>query len=302
MAIWLRKEGGIAIEGDVIRREELAALTEIDRDLAGMRQHAARIVDEAQTRAEQIVSDAERQAAEIREAAQKKYEDSARLGYADGSQKAVADVHASMLERSVQDRRALETLRERIASIVMRAVEQTIDGDRAALFKRAAKILSREMADASFLTVTVNPADAEAVRTVFREIGEQMAWPVPANVVEDEQAEKGHCLCEWDYGVLDAGLTTQLKALCSAIRKTIQAGNRPETQDASEAHAGYDAHEAHQEHEAYEEHEGYEEHEEHAVHAGDFADGEDAFDGQESREDHEDHEDAELELACAGEE
>lgn len=279
MAIWLRKEGGIGIDGDVIRREELAALTEIDRDLAGMKQHAARIVGEAQTRAEQIVADAKKDAAGIREAAQKKYENSARLGYAAGNQKAVAEVHAAMLERSVQDRRALAAMRERIAAIVMRAVEQTIDSDREALFKRAAKILSREMADASFLSVTVHPSDAAAVRSVFREIGEQMAWPIQANVIEDVRAEKGHCLCEWDYGVLDAGLTTQLKGLCSAIRKTIRAGNQPDARDAGEAHAGYE--------ETVEE-EGQ---------AGDY--GDDGYGGQDG---HNGDEVSELELAYAGEE
>jgi type III secretion protein L len=243
MAIWLRKEGSaVGIDGDVIRREELASLTEIDRGFIDMQQHAARMVSEARARAEIIVAEAEEKASAIFDAAEKKFENCARLGYAAGKQNAVAEVHAAMLDRSLQDKRALGAMQERIGGLVLRAVEQIIDGDRAALFKRAAAILGRELADASFLTVTVNPSDAQTVRSVFREIGEEMSWPIQANVVEDNGTSQGHCLCEWDYGVLDASLKTQLKSLRSSIRKAIQDEDPPDVQVESESHAAASAH------------------------------------------------------------
>jgi type III secretion protein L len=246
MVIWLRNDdSGIGIDADVVRREELAMLTDIDHGFIDMQQHGARLLAKAHRQVEELIGDAEKKAGDILVSAQRKFDNSSRLGYASGNRKATDEMHSRMLAHSMDDKRALTLMQERMADIVVKSVGKMVGSDdRGGLFQQAAKMIGRELAEASFLTVTVHPSDASKVRAVFLEIAEEMHWSVHANIVENMDAKKGDCLCEWDYGVLDAGLSTQLQALRRSVKKilkeTVAPSSADDTADAV-ANAGFEA-------------------------------------------------------------
>ncbi|RFP09343.1 HrpE/YscL family type III secretion apparatus protein [Duganella sp. BJB488] len=227
MVIWLRGEGGVGIQAgaDVVRREDLARLSDIEHGFVDLQEVGARWLAEAHGEAAAVRAAAEEEARQVLEAAQLQFERSARLGYASGRRQAADALHAEMLARVGDDRRALLCMRERLAGIVLRAVERiTMDEDRAGLFRRAAAQLGRALEEASFLTVSVHPQDGPAARAAFAEAARQMDWPVVAEVLDDAAASPGDCRCEWDYGVFDASLSIQLRAVQAAVRLALAGG------------------------------------------------------------------------------
>ena len=48
-------------------------------------------------------------------------------------------------------------------------------------------------------------------------------------VVSDAAAEPGSCVCEWDHGLIEAGLPTQLRAIASAIRRVTRTDTEQQT-------------------------------------------------------------------------
>ena len=229
MVIWLRGDAGnVGIESDVIRREDLAMLTDLDRGFLHMQRHTADLLAQAQRESGELIRQAHEQAAAIVSAAEKKGEKSVRLGYAAGYQKGIDEIHAQMLGRSLDDQGTLTLMQDRMAGIVVKAVEQIVDSEGCAgLFRRAAQIVARELENATFMTVSVHPSDVPAARSAFAAAGEEMRRPLQVDVVENRQARPGDCLCEWDYGVLDAGLSQQLQGLRRSLKKAARTSPAP---------------------------------------------------------------------------
>jgi len=92
------------------------------------------------------------------------------------------------------------------------------EAPRESLYRRAAHLVDAELEQASFLTVTVHPDDAAHVHQVFA----VTAWAVRPAIVEDAALAPGSCVCEWDDGVIDAGLPAQLAALRQALDRALE--------------------------------------------------------------------------------
>ncbi|MGN7982816.1 type III secretion system stator protein SctL [Burkholderia sp. 22313] len=170
-------------------------------------------------------ADAIRQAAadegeRMLQAAQTKYDNAARLGYEAGRRRALREAHEAMLRGAAAERDLLMALRERIADVVMRTITRVLgEADRDALFAQIAAGISRSLDDTSFLTVRVAACDVEHATRAFRRATEEHRWPVNPDVVSDGAVEPGSCVCEWDHGLIEAGLPSQLRALAGAIRR-----------------------------------------------------------------------------------
>jgi type III secretion protein L len=176
-------------------------------------------VADAEARAAAIVADAERRTA-----------GATRLGYAAGHRQGLADAHARMEAGARAGREALMAMRERLAAVVFAAARKLLtEAPRESLFRRAADLVGAELEQASFLSVTVHPDDAAHVRQVFGRPG----WTLRPTVVEDAALAPGSCVCEWDDGVLDAGLPAQLAALRRALGQALDAAPDPGAQEAA---------------------------------------------------------------------
>ncbi|MCR4469759.1 type III secretion system stator protein SctL [Burkholderia sp. SCN-KJ] len=221
MVIWLRgPQGGIGIDRDVLRAPELAQLIELDRASAHFERRADELLASAQRDADAIRQEAVEEGERMLQAAQTKYDNAARLGYEAGRRRALCEAHEAMLRGAATERDLLMALRERIADVVMGTITRVLgEADRDALFAQIAASISRSLEDTSFLTVRVAACDVEDATRAFRRASEEHRWPVNPDVVSDGAVEPGSCVCEWDHGLIEAGLPSQLRALAAAIRR-----------------------------------------------------------------------------------
>jgi type III secretion protein L len=220
MVIWLRGDAGpLGVDTDVVRREDLAQVLDLDAAWEALARRGDDVLAQAEARAAAIVGEAEARAAEIVADAERRTAGSTRLGYAAGHRQGLADAHARLQAGARDGRAALQAMRERLASIVYAAARKLLtDAPRESLYRRAADLVGAELEQASFLTVTVHPDDAAHVHHVFSGAG----WTVRPAVVEDAALAPGSCVCEWDDGVLDAGLPAQLAALRQALDRALE--------------------------------------------------------------------------------
>lgn len=221
MVIWLRSpRGGIGISSDVLRATEFAQLLELDRASHHFEHRAEELLAIAQREADAMRQTVTDEGERVLQAAQTKYDNAARLGYEAGRRRALCDAHEAMLLGAAREHELMTTLRERIADMVMRTVTRVLgEADREALFAQIAVSISRSLEGASFLTVRVAASDADHASRAFRRACEEHRWPINPEVVSDAAALPGSCVCEWDHGLVEAGLPAQLRAIECAIRR-----------------------------------------------------------------------------------
>jgi len=230
MAVWLRRAtagvpGGIAAPGDVIRAGSLAALVSLDQGFRDLETEREALIEQAHAQAQAIVDEARARAGEIERAARARHAAAHDDGYESGRAAALADWFESAASAMEVQRRLHESMRERLAELVMRAAEQVIAAESsAALFARASGAVEAIVANAAMLRVVVHPDDLEVAREQFARLSEQRGLagrPLPLAVSADRTLEPGACVCETDLGRIDASLSTQLRALRLAVARAL---------------------------------------------------------------------------------
>lgn len=223
MAIWLKQQPKvIAIDTDVVRAGEFARTMELNDAMQALDEMVRATMYDAQQRAEHLIETARRETEVFAAAARRNFEKSARLGYAAGQRRALAEAHADLLARARDEREELHDQSARLARLVMSAVEQVIaESDRDALMRRVAAAVSRAIDDASHLSVIVSHADAESARRAFGVLAREANPPLNLEVVVDDAIDEGCCVCEWDYGVIEGNLRAQLAGLERALKGAV---------------------------------------------------------------------------------
>lgn len=221
MVIWLKSDPKIvALDADVVRAEEVGRVAKLGDALEALDELVASTMCDATARAKALVEQARGEADALVAAARRKFENSSRLGYAAGHRRALADVHGRSLAAARDEQEQLQGSAERLSRIVMKAVEQVIaESDRDALMRRVALTVARAIDDATHLSVTVSPADAERAQRLFGELGQAAGPAVGVEVIVDDQAAAGTCICEWDDGVVEANLGVQLASFARALAR-----------------------------------------------------------------------------------
>jgi len=219
MVIWLKSDPKVvALDADVVRAEEVGRVAKLGDALEALDELVASTMGDATARARALVEQARCEADALVAAARRKFENSSRLGYAAGHRRALADVHGWFLAAARDEQEQLHGSAERLSRIVMKAVEQVIaESDRDALMRRVAVTVARAIDDATRLNVTVSPADAERAQRLFGALGQAAAPALSVEVLVDDQAAAGTCICEWDDGVVEANLGVQLASLARAL-------------------------------------------------------------------------------------
>jgi type III secretion protein L len=180
----------------------------------------------AAAEAERLLADARTQADALVAAARLEHDSAYARGYDAGSAQALADWHARAANAFEDERRVRDGMRERLAELVAAAVQQMVrTEDARGLFARAAETVERVVADASYLTVRVSDADYDTARAQFNELAD--AWRrqgrnVPVEVLVEPRVAPGTCLCESDFGTVDASLDTQLGAIRQALSRALE--------------------------------------------------------------------------------
>ncbi|BBO60052.1 type III secretion system stator protein SctL [Mycoavidus sp. B2-EB] len=217
MLIWLRypkranaaklAQAGIGIEGEVIPAAALGRLLELEDGfaaLAGEREQGQR---------------------ELEEKAKEAYENAYKKGYAEGQAQAVEEWYERALAAMSDYQQIRLRMRERLAGLVISAVEQIVQTeDTKTLFVRALSTLDQIVEGASSLAVSVNPSQLEAAQQTFEKFVSklgQLGRPIKLIVRSDRRLALGACICESDFGIVDASLDIQLQALRAAIERAL---------------------------------------------------------------------------------
>ncbi|KAG8154526.1 type III secretion system stator protein SctL [Burkholderia catarinensis] len=214
------------VHGDVVRRETFGHLLSIADAYARLDADRAQVLEQAQAEAAAIVAAGEEQAELLLDAARDTYETAATRGYQEGSNRALTEWMERLADATDAQSRLQVRMRERLADIIASAVESIVHSmDREALFERALSTVDRIIDNSTYLRVAVNPQDYEAARAAFDQLAAKwrdLGRPIPVSIVADRQLEPGACVCETDFGSVDASLNTQLRAMRSAVARALK--------------------------------------------------------------------------------
>ncbi|WP_185817316.1 HrpE/YscL family type III secretion apparatus protein [Xanthomonas theicola] len=218
--IWLRKGSDIAIDDDIVRREELATVLELDR--AEAQQHARLLQDaeRAHNHAQALVHAAQCETQRLRSAARARFRRVARIGFAAGKRGALRDWNMRAVRAAHDECAQWLRSRERLLHVIVDACAKILDEDRGALYRRAARALEQACAEAKFLQVQVAAGEGAAAQQAFERLVAQ-AGGLRVEVTECPALAPGECRCEWDSGIFETGLQLQLECLRNVFGKVL---------------------------------------------------------------------------------
>ncbi|MFD1971249.1 type III secretion system stator protein SctL [Trinickia caryophylli] len=162
-------------------------------------------------------ADAEALRAEARE----EYDTAQRRGYDAGCRDALSQWYARTAQLLEQRYELQMSLRQRVAELVVSAVEKIVANERpAALFARAAEVVERIVEGSRTLQVRVHPDERDAAVEEFaRAVAQwrERGQLVQLTVQSDRSLEPGACVCDTDIGSVDASLKVQIEAVRMAV-------------------------------------------------------------------------------------
>ena len=170
---------------------------------------ASQIREAAQTEADQMLDQAQRQL------------DSAyQAGLDRGMQEAAARWASQALEIAANHKRVLERQSERLSQLVSAAVTRLVDEeDRSSLFRRSLRTISKLVKDVPLLTMYVHEAEREQAERAVASVLPQMSQGLSIEIIASNAVPTGTCRFESDEGVVDASLDTQITALRQAVHR-----------------------------------------------------------------------------------
>jgi type III secretion protein L len=150
----------------------------------------------------------------------------AKRGYREGANRALTEWMERLADATDAQNRLQVRMRERLAEIVSSAVENIVYSmDRDTLFVRALATVDRLIDGATYLRILVHPQDHEPASAAFAQLDEkwrESGRPISMSIVADKRLEPGSCVCETDFGSVDASLKTQLRAMRSAVSRALK--------------------------------------------------------------------------------
>ncbi|MDN7716619.1 type III secretion system stator protein SctL [Burkholderia gladioli] len=211
---------------DVLPRELFGSLVALDDAYAALADDRAALIEAAHQEAAHIVEAGRAEAEAILDIARREREAAAQAGYRDGYDRALGDWMDRLADVAHAQNQLQVRMRERLADIVASAVEQIVKTEnRAALFERALASVERIVDGATYLRVAVHPDDLDSAKDVFDRLAtrwRELGRPIPMSVVGDKRLAPGSCVCESDFGAVDASLDTQLRAMHGAVSRALK--------------------------------------------------------------------------------
>ena len=169
-----------------------------------------------------LLDAARQKAADMERAALEADEEKKREGYADGLEEGKLEHAEKMMETIISSVEFIEGIESTLVNVVNQSIRKIIgemeDKERIVAIVRNALSVVRGQQK---VTVRVAPADEAAVL-------EAMAGMTAGGgnsfmtVIADARLERDSCILESELGVVDASLSTQLKALENAFKSKIQ--------------------------------------------------------------------------------
>ena len=170
-----------------------------------------------------LLEAAREKAAEMERAALDAYEEKKQEGYLDGLEEGKLEHAEKMMETIISSVEFIEGIESTLVSVVNQSIRKIIGdmGDKeriVAIVRNALNVVRGQQK----VTVRVAPADEAAVLEAMAGMTAGSSGSSFMTVIADARLERDSCIIESELGVVDASLSTQLKALENAFKSKIQ--------------------------------------------------------------------------------
>lgn len=168
--------------------------------------------------AERVLEEAQRQAAGILKAAEKRAAEARDAGYADGIRLAKETSSRYMLGIVNKSREYLSEHEDKVIALVIAVLRKIIgqmDGQEVVvrMVRTAMAVVSRQ----SQVTVMVAPDKVEGVKARLKDILQPYPRVTEVEVSGDPKLSGGHCVLETRVGRVEASLESQLQSITGAL-------------------------------------------------------------------------------------
>jgi type III secretion protein L len=170
---------------------------------------AAQVIESARDEARRIVEGAAAQAEERR-----------RAGYEEGLRQGRTEQAQGLLAAALGTEGQLRALRQSMAQIVARAVQQFLgDADPAQLMVAAMQRVEALIRHEPFVVARVAPAQEAVLRSALQRLGAEAAWAARTSIVVDASLADGACVLQTPSGSLEIGVEAQIEVFRRAVEQ-----------------------------------------------------------------------------------
>lgn len=210
----------------VVRAADYASALDADAAVAEAREQAAAIVEAAEAQAAAHLASAEAEATTIREEAEQLRAEAAERGRAEAMAEAETEIAERMLELVDRSVEFLSGSERRVGEIVLLCLRRVLgEFPEEDLVIRQARTALQLVRGETNVTLRVATALEQPLRERVAEILSGHADVGYITVVGDPAIATDGCRLETEVGVVDASLSSQIKALESAIQNKITRQN-----------------------------------------------------------------------------
>ena len=173
------------------------------------------------SRAEEIVSAAEAEAARILEEAKTRYEEEKVRGY----EKGLADGKAEILQQKLallgESIRYMESVEAEMGEVVMKALRKCVSdiGDEKLVYEVVHKAMNAVVRNQQQVTVRVSAEMVPVVKARVTDLLKDFPAVNFIEVVEDPRPQGAACVVETATGMVEASIDSQLAAIEQSIRR-----------------------------------------------------------------------------------
>ena len=174
--------------------------------------------------AEQIIAEAEAEAARIREEAKAAFEEEKKKGYEKGLADGKLEISMQKLDLVDSSVAFMESVEDKMADVVLKALKSCVVeiGDKEMVVQIVRKTMNAVIRTQRQVTLKVAPEMVDVVRARVAELKSAYTTIETLDVVEDPRLKGTACLLETEAGVAEASAETQIAAIEKSIQRHIK--------------------------------------------------------------------------------
>jgi len=170
--------------------------------------------------AAQLIESAREEARRIVEAAAAQADERRRAGYEEGLRQGRAEQAKGLLAAALGTEGQLRALRQSMAQIVAKAVQQFLgDADPAQLMAAAMQRVDALVRHEPFVVARVAPAQEALLRSALQRLGAEAPWAARTSIVIDAALGDGACVLQTPSGSLEIGVEAQIEVFRRAVEQ-----------------------------------------------------------------------------------
>jgi type III secretion protein L len=178
---------------------------------------------QARKLADQIVEDAKSKADDILKSAEKTYVEEKKRGYREGMQIAKHEMATKMGTMALKSTQFFHNIEEQVVTLVIDTVRKVVDTiDQDELITRLVKKALAVFKNRKAIILKVAPVQVDTLNEHLSEILQSYPYVETIEVNGDDRLVPGQVIMESSLGIVDAGIETQLSAIRQAFIKSFK--------------------------------------------------------------------------------